>query len=90
MDISNTHSLHIAFVSNTVGEHTQKSQFFGKYRAGSNYSLKTTSYMINQNVSDYLVKSIQQSVTNCVMSTKICCFLRSKRRGGSTFETSAP
>ena len=58
MDISNTHSLHIASVSNTVCEHMQKSQFLGKYRAGSNYSLKTTSYMIYQNVSDYLVKSI--------------------------------
>ena len=42
----------------------QKSQLLGKYRAGSNYSPKTTSYLAesnynqnHNNLSDYLVKS---------------------------------
>ena len=35
----------------------QKSWIIGKYLAGSNYSLKTTSSVINNNLSDYLVKN---------------------------------
>ena len=35
----------------------QKPQLLSKYLAGSNYSPKTTSSVININLSDYLVKS---------------------------------
>ena len=65
----------------------QKPQLLGKYLAGSKYSPKTTSWVIN-NLSDYLVKSKYGKVLQTALYNKIRLFLSSK--GGRGFDPQNP
>ena len=53
MDISNAHIFAIFPSAILLLKQMQKSQLLGKYSAGSTYG-PTTSYVINNNLSDYL------------------------------------
>ena len=62
MDKSNTHSNAIFLRAILYMKLMQKSRLVGKYLTGSNYSPKTTSYVINNKLSDYLEKSKHSTV----------------------------
>ena len=59
----------------------QKSLLLGKHLARSNYSPKTTSQVINNNLSDYLVKSKYGKVLQTVYINKTMLFFEFQRGG---------